>query len=119
MRAGAQQLRRLLWGIAAAACLAIGAGLLWSREAAQAALLMGLLATGMQLVAARVMRRTGGGSIDQVKIYMLGAVLRLLGVVLLGVLVTVDRHAFPLLPSAAGYLGTVLPLLYLETRLAQ
>jgi hypothetical protein len=96
------------------------AGMLSGRSAAVAAGVMGMVATAVQLLAARVMARTGGdASVDQLKVYALGVAFRLVGVLLLGVVVTVDRTAFPLLASSAGYLGTVLPLLYLETRLAQ
>ena len=74
----------------------------------------------MQLFAVRMMARTGAeASVDHLRVYVAGLGFRLMGVVLLGVVVTLDRTTFPPLASATGYLGTVLPLLYLETRLSR
>ncbi len=76
-----------------------------------------LVATALQLLAARLIRRTGQeASVDRLAVYGIGMLLRIAGVVILGVVVTQDRNLFPPLPAALGYLGTVLPLLYLETR---
>lgn len=80
----------------------------------------GAVATGMQLLAARIMWRTGVvPSVDHLKVYGMGVVLRALGVgVLAALLMGLPRHFLPA-ASAVGYLGTVLPLLYLETRLSR
>lgn len=78
-----------------------------------AALWFGGIATLLQLLSMRLMHRAGG-SVDNVKVYGIGLMIRLCGVVLLGLAVTGERVA-PV-PAAIGYLGTVLPLLYLETR---
>jgi len=114
------QMRRLGWG--AVCCLATGvlAGLIWGGDAIPGAMAFGALATGLQLLAALLTSRLAvPAAIDHLKVYALGVLLRLSGVVLLGLAVAVDRTTFPPLPSALGYLGTVLPLLYLETRLAR
>ena len=50
-------------------------------------------------------------------VYGIGVVLRMLGVLIIAVLVMRDPERFPVLPTALGYLGVILPLLYLETRL--
>jgi hypothetical protein len=65
------------------------------------------------------MARTGKPAApDHVKVYAIGVILRLCGVILLGLAMANDPVNFPPLPSVLGYTGTVLPLLYLETRLA-
>ena len=50
-------------------------------------------------------------------VYGIGVVLRMLGVLIIAVLVVRDAEHFPPWPTALGYLGVILPLLYLETRL--
>lgn len=84
-----------------------------------AALAFGLVATAIQLFAARVVRRLGvPATPDRLRIYAIGMALRVGGVALIGAAVTIDRATFPPGPSALGYLGTLLPLMWLETRLA-
>ena len=120
MSPAAAQLTRLKWG---AICTLLGAGVaaaVWGRRGGEAAAAVGGAATMVQLLAARLMARTGRpASLDQLKVYAIGVVLRFVAVAALWVVVTVDGRAFPVLPSALGFLGTMLPLLYLETRLAQ
>jgi len=109
--------RRLAVGLGASLVWASLAAGIWGRQGAFAALTFGLVATGLQLLAARLIRRTGHeASVDRLAVYGIGMLLRITGVVILGVAVTQDRNLFPPLPAALGYLGTVLPLLYLETR---
>lgn len=84
-----------------------------------AALAFGVVATAIQLFAARVVRRLGvPATPDRLRIYAIGMALRVGGVALIGTAVTIDRAMFPPGPSALGYLGTLLPLMWLETRLA-
>lgn len=91
--------------------------LVWGGGAVGGAVTFGLVATGLSLLAARLIRRTGlEPSVDHLKVYLLGFALRILGIVMLGIAVTRDRATYPALPTALGYLGAVLPLLYLETR---
>ncbi len=115
-----EQRRRLAWG--AVCTLAVGAAALgiWGRTGMGAAAAFGALATAIQLVAAQLMAGTGKpAALDHLTVYVIGVFLRLLGVVLLGVAVSLDRTAFPPWPSALGYLATILPLLYLETKLGR
>ena len=49
--------------------------------------------------------------------WAMGMGLRLGGIVLFVVAVVADRALFPPVPSAAGYLGVLIPLLFLEARL--
>lgn len=83
-----------------------------------AAAVFGLLALGIQLLAARIARRMGvPATPDQPVTYAVGLLLRIAGVGLIWLAVMFDRAAFPVGACAAGYLGTLLPLLWLETRL--
>lgn len=114
------QARRLGWGAACTVAATALALLIWGRSALIGAAAFGAVATALQLLAARAMARTGiPAAPDHLKVYAIGVVLRMSGVALLGVAVSLDRATFLPLPCALGYLGTVLPLLYLETRLAR
>ncbi len=95
------------------------AGLLWGRPGVTAAMVFALLATTIQMVAARIAKRLGQPATpDRLRVYAIGMGLRIAGVVAIGVAVTFDRAAFPPGPAAMGYLGALLPLMWLETRLA-
>jgi hypothetical protein len=75
------------------------------------------IALGMQGVAEYVIRRLGRApTIDRLGLYAVGVVLRMLGVLLVALLVGLDRERFPPIPTALGYLGMILPMLYMETR---
>lgn len=115
-----EQRRRLLWG---AVCTLVVSGVavaIWGRGALVGAASFGAVATALQLVAAQLMARTGKpAALDHLTVYVIGVFLRLLGVVLFGVAVALDRATFAPWPSALGYLGTILPLLYLETKLGR
>ncbi len=78
----------------------------------------GLLATGLQVVAVGALRRGFHGSHAAfLKGYAAGAGLRLAGVALVLAAVLVDGVHFAPIPSAFGYLGVTVPLLFLEVRL--
>lgn len=112
--------RRLLWGAVGSLVMTGIATLIWGRPATVAAATFGGVATGVQLLAARLLARTGvTPSLDHLRVYAGGVAFRMIGVLILGVAVSLDRATFPPLASATGYLGTVLPLLYLETRLTR
>lgn len=114
-----RQVRRLQWGLVATAAITGLAGLLWGPRAVTAALVFGLAATTIQIVAARIATRLGKPATpDELKVYVIGMSLRVLGVAALGLAVTLDRATFPPGATALGYLGTLLPLMWLETRLA-
>lgn len=98
-------------------CLGALSLLLWGPVAAVATITMGGVATAMQLLAAWRMAKTGQpAELDQLRVYLLGVALRFAGVGVLALVTMKDPVRFPPLPSAMGYLGTVLTLLYLETR---
>ncbi len=113
------QLQRLRLGAVMTVAVGTLAALIWGMVGLVAAAVFGGVATGIQLLAARWSRLTGRRATpDQLAIYLIGMVLRIVGVVLIGVAVTTDRATFPPGPAAMGYLGTLLPLMWLETRLA-
>lgn len=116
----ASQRTRLVVGLVSTVVVTAITVMIWGRSALVGAVTFGLVATGVQMLAARVMARTGvTPSLDHLKVYGLGVLFRLTGVLILGVTVALDRTTFAPLASATGYLGTVLPLLYLETRLSR
>ncbi len=116
----ASQRARLLVGLGSTGLVMGIAAMIWGRPALTGAATFGLVATGIQILAARVMARTGvTPSLDNLRVYGMGVLFRLTGVIILGVTVALDRTTFAPLASATGYLGTVLPLLYLETRLSR
>jgi hypothetical protein len=93
------------------------AWLFWGRSAIPGALAFGLLATAIQVAAGAALRPALARPFPELmKRWGLGIGLRLLGVVLFAVAVTVDRELFHPLPSALGYVGVVIPLLIMETR---
>ncbi len=97
--------------VAAVAWLASGSA------GATGAATAGLVAIALSLLAVRLVRRTGREpTVDQLMVYGIGVVLRFVGVGLIGLLVVRNPTTFPPLPTALGYLGVVLPLLYMETR---
>jgi hypothetical protein len=94
------------------------AWLLWGSVGAKSALLFGAIATGIQLLADRLARRLGvAATIDRLTVYAIGVGLRFGGVALIGVAAFKGGEAFSPPGAALGYLGVLLPLLYLETRL--
>lgn len=89
----------------------------WGDDALLPGLGFGLLATLIQLVAVRALaRRMHGTTTEFFKGFGVGMLLRMSGVVLFVVAVLADRGRFPPLPSALGYLGVLVPLLFLEAR---
>lgn len=94
--------------------------LLWGIGGAQAALLFGAVATGIQLLADRLARRDGvPATVDRLKVYGIGVVLRFGGVALIAVAAWQGGARFSFQGASLGYLGVLLPLLYLETRLGR
>ena len=79
--------------------------------------LFGLLATGIQLLAARTMNdRSDAPFRDFARGWASGMGLRMLGVLLVGVVIWLDSARFPALPAAMGYIGVLVPLLFYEAR---
>lgn len=106
-------------GVALSAAVALLLGWLWDREAAVAGLVFGLLATVLQTGAVGLMRPVVGSrdAGRMFKRYGAGLALRWLGVFLVPAAVMVARDRFSPLPTAFGYLGVIVPLLFFEARL--
>jgi hypothetical protein len=90
----------------------------WGRGAVLPALVFGLVATCIQVVSVALVRPVfAGETVPLLKRWGLGMLLRVLGIALVAVAVTVVRVHFPPLPTALGFLGVLVPLLFLELRL--
>lgn len=87
------------------------------RPAVVPGLVMGTAATVIELAAARRLKRGLAGSAgDAFQAFGAGLLYRLIGVGLFVGLVIWDRATFPPLPTALGYVGVLIPLLFLEMR---
>ena len=89
-----------------------------SPTVALTAVIFGLLATKLQYIAGRIAKKVPPDAKFEafVKGWGMGMGLRLLGVVVLVVLCTAWPAQFPAIGAAIGYLGVLIPLLFLETR---
>ncbi len=78
----------------------------------------GGLATAIQVVAVLVVKPAMSAPLrDMMLRWGVGMGLRLLGVVMFAVAVLTRSDIFPALPTAFGYIGVLIPLLFLEIRL--
>jgi hypothetical protein len=111
-----------VWGLGIALTVLVTAieYLVWGRPAVAAAISFGLVATVISAIAARTLKPgLAGPYADLVRHFAVGMGLRLAGIVLFVVAVVADRTLFPPFPAAFGYLGVVVPLLFVETKLAK
>lgn len=111
------------WGVqplVAGAALSLLAGvvavMLWGWPAATPALVMGFVATAIQVVAHRLLRRPTNPRSPFPAGWLWGMALRAAGIGVMVVLVLVDRERFAPLPAALAYVGVVVPLLLLELK---
>jgi hypothetical protein len=110
---------RLKGGLALSLAAAVVGAPLAGWRGALAAGTFGLIATGIQLLAARRMSQHSGAAFREFALGWAGGMgLRMLGVVLVGVVIWLDSPRFPALPAAMGYLGVLVPLLFYEARQA-
>jgi hypothetical protein len=92
----------------------------WGRDAVIPGLAFGLLATGIQVASVALVRPVfAGETVRLMKRWGLGMLLRGLGVASVAAAVTIDSVMFPPLPTALGFLGVLVPLLFLEVRLVR
>ena len=92
----------------------------WGEQAALAAAVLGAAALVIQVVAVALVRTAKGAPLAKFMVrWGAGMGLRLLGIVLLALLAGLDPAHFPPGPAAAGFLGVLLPLLFLEARVAR
>ncbi len=114
-----RQGRRAMVGVVATLVVTGICWLLLGGTAGRAAAMFGVMAVLLQLIAGVLEGRgRAGEDRDPMRDHAIGMGLRMVGVPLIAVAVIIDRATFPPEACAAGYLGTVLPLLWLETRLA-
>jgi hypothetical protein len=108
---------RLKVGLALSLGAAAVGTLLAGWRGAVAAGSFGLIATAIQLLAARSMQGRDDAPIrDYMRGWAGGTGLRMLGVVLVGVVIWLDSASFPPIPAAMGYIGVLVPLLFYEAR---
>jgi hypothetical protein len=105
------------WGVALTVLVTVVLVLYWGRAALLPGLAFGAMSTAIEGVALTRLRRTwherGTGPL---KGFAEGMGLRLAGVAALATAIVIDRTVFPPLPSALGFLGVLVPLLFLEVR---
>ncbi len=110
-------MKTLLVGLGLTVVLAVVFHSIWGRVAVLPTVVFGGLATAIQLASGSALRGADalpfGGFVAQ---YGKGMLYRIGGVILIAVAVVVNRDLFPPLPTAFGYLGVLLPLLFLEWR---
>jgi len=91
---------------------------LWGGQAAVAAAVFGAVALAIQLGALALIKPVTAAPVQRfLARWGAGMGLRLLGVVLIALAAGLDPAHFPAVPTAAGFLGVLLPLLFLEVRL--
>ena len=92
--------------------------LAWGRDAAVAGAIFGLIATTIQAISVAMVRPAfkAASSIFLGR-WAVGMLLRVVGVALVGAAAYVNPAFFPPLPTAIGFLGVLVPLLFLEVRL--
>ena len=89
----------------------------WGRPALVPATGFGILALAIEVVSVAVLRPVMAQSLGRVMARRgIGMALRLMGIVVFVLAVVTDRELFPPLPSAFGYLGVLVPLLFMEPK---
>lgn len=107
-----------LLGLVLTAGVAGFAWVVWGGGAALAAMGAGVLATGLETGALALLTPELVPPYTKLlKRWALGLALRLLGVALVGLAVLRLREWFPPLPTAIGFLGVLIPLLFDEVRI--
>ena len=111
-------MRVLAAGLALTAAVSLLVAFGFGAGAAIPGLTLGALATGIELLAVRALRRgmAQPGTTGFFKAVGAGMLLRLGGLLVFAGLVIWQRALFPPVPAAIGFLGVLLPLLFLEVR---
>jgi hypothetical protein len=92
----------------------------WGQAALLPGGVFGLIATAIQAISVALVRPVfAGETVRLLKRWGVGMLLRVLGVALVAVAVTLNETLFPPLPTAIGFLGVLVPLLFLEVRLVR
>jgi hypothetical protein len=107
----------LVTGLLLGGVLSGAAYRIWGVQAAIAAAVFGGIATVIQLAAIGLMRPVRTAPIQRfLARWGAGMGLRLLGVLAIAIAAGLDPGHFPPLAASAGFLGVLLPLLFLEVR---
>ena len=92
----------------------------YGRPALIPAIAFGSLATLIQVLADRFVARRLSAPVGEFgRGYAAGMGLRLVGIVVMTVAIAAAPALFPPLPTALGFLGVLVPLLFMEMRLAR
>lgn len=111
-------MRDVVWGLVLTAGVTGLSALAWGRDALLPAASFGLLALLIHMTAVTLLKPALKGTFNQLLArWAMGMGLRLLGVVAFALAVFLERETFAPLPSAVGYVGVLLPLLFSEMRL--
>lgn len=104
-------------GVALTALVTAVLMLAWGHAALLPGVTFGLLATVIQVTSAALVKPVVQGEFAiLIRRWAMGMGLRVAGIAAFGAAVWVRRDLFPPLPTAFGYLGVVVPLLFMETR---
>lgn len=105
-------------GLVLTAAVSGALAVVWGRQVLAGAVAFGLLATGIQVVSTALVRPVVTGEFKiLVRRWGIGMGLRIGGVVAFAVAAGLRGDLFPPLPTALGYLGVLIPLLFMEIRL--
>ncbi|HEU4828843.1 MAG TPA: hypothetical protein VFT04_06585 [Gemmatimonadales bacterium] len=92
----------------------------FGRPALVPGIVFGAIATLIQVVADRLVTKRLAASVGEFgRGHVAGMGLRLVGIVLMTVAIVGAPALFPPLPTAFGFLGVLVPLLFMEIRLAR
>jgi hypothetical protein len=92
----------------------------FGRPALVPGLAFGAMATLIQLVADRLVSKRLTASVGEFgRAYVAGMGLRVAGIVVMTAAIVTAPALFPALPTALGFLGVLVPLLFMEMRLAR
>lgn len=111
-------MRTALTGIALTVFVSAIALIAWGSRAVLPCAMFGLVATAIQVAAGTVMRTGGVPAAFSVFAarWAVGMGLRVAGIVLVVIALVTDRAVFAPLPTTVGFLGVLIPLLFLDAR---
>jgi hypothetical protein len=92
----------------------------WGHDALLPGLVFGLIATAIQATSVALVKPVyAGETVQLLKRWGIGMLLRGVGVALVAVAIIADRALFPPVPTALAFLGVLVPLLFMEVRLVR
>ncbi len=111
-------MKTLAIGLFLTAVVTTLAVIIWGREGLAGAAVFGALALGIQILAVATLKKGWDSEFEEtVKKFGIGMALRLGGIVAFAIGVSLWPELFAPLPSALGFLGVLVPLLFLELKL--